>query len=172
MRSNSSASTRRLGDRGLLDHVGGTPAIYEIFTYAPNAGHFDRHLQLVKDKYVLRSIIKTCNESIARAHESPEEVAQLLDEVESSVLGIREEAETNTAKTIRESVAEVIDYVEEMLAGGGGLQGIATGYADLDRMSNGLKPGEMFVIAARPSMGKTSLAMNIVEHVCLDQGIP
>jgi replicative DNA helicase len=59
-----------------------------------------------------------------------------------------------------------------MLAGSGKLQGISTGYKDLDRLTNGLKPGEMFIIAARPSMGKTSLAMNIVEHVCLDQKVP
>jgi replicative DNA helicase len=163
---------QRLADRGLLDRVGGPQAVYEIFTYAPNSGHFERHLQVVKDKFVLRSIIRTCNESIALANDSPEEVGELLDKVESSVLGIRELTESQAGKTTAQVVHEVLDQIEELLSGGGGIQGVPTGYKDLDRLSNGLKPGEMFVIAARPSMGKTSLVMNIVEHVCLDQGIP
>jgi len=164
--------TQSLADRGHLDKVGGPQAIYEIYTYAPNAGHFDRHLQIVKDKFILRSIILTANESIADAQESPEDVPALLDTVESKVLAIRDAAESNEDVSIYDTVQEALKYVEDMLSGSGGTQGISSGYKDLDRLTNGLKPGEMFVIAARPSMGKTSLAMNIVEHVCLDQGIP
>ena len=164
--------TQLLGDRGLLDKVGGAQAIYELYTYAPNAGHFGRHLQIVKDKFVLRTIIKTATEAIAKAHESPEEVEEFLNQFEQSVFLIRDAAETATQASIQATVDEAIKYVEEMLAGSGKLQGISTGYKDLDRLTNGLKPGEMFIIAARPSMGKTSLAMNIVEHVCLDQKVP
>lgn len=163
---------QRLADRGLLDKVGGPQAVYEIYTYAPNAGHFDRHLELVKDKFILRSIIRSCNESISRAYESPEDVTHLLDSVESSVLAIRDNALSDAAPSLQATLDEVIGYVGDLLDGRGDMQGISTGYSDLDRLSNGLKPGEMFVVAARPSMGKTSLAMNIVEHVCIDQGIP
>jgi replicative DNA helicase len=164
--------TQSLADRGLLDKIGGPQAVYEIYTYAPNAGHFDRHLQLVKDKFILRSIILTANESIADAQESPEDVPQLLDTVESKVLAIRDAAESNADVSIGKTVKDALAYIEDMLSGSGHLQGISSGYKDLDRLTNGLKPGEMFVIAARPSMGKTSLAMNIVEHVCLDQNTP
>ncbi len=163
---------QRLADRGLLDRIGGPQAVYEIFTYAPNAGYFERHLQLVKDKFVLRSIIRTSNEAIALASDSPEEVGELLDRVERSVLGIRNLADTKPMATIRDTVGEVVEIIDKLLSRGGGIEGLSSGYADLDRLTNGLKPGEMFVIAARPSMGKTSLMMNIVEHVCLDQGVP
>jgi replicative DNA helicase len=126
----------------------------------------------VKDKHVLRSIIQNSNEAIAQAYDSPEEVAGLLDTVEAKILAIREGSETAQAPNIKQSVEQVIEQFQALLAGEKGSQGISTGYEELDRMSNGLKPGEMFVIAARPSMGKTSLMMNIVEHVCIEQSKP
>ncbi len=163
---------QRLLDRGLLDRVGGPAALTDLYTYAPSPGHFRHHLQHVKDKFVLRSIIHNAHEAISRAYGSPDEVAALLDSVEASVLAIREGSETSKAPTIKQSVNEVIEQFEALLAGDRGAQGIPTGFEELDRMSSGLKPGEMFVIAARPSMGKTSFMMNIVEHVCIDQQKP
>jgi len=163
---------QKLHDKALIDHVGGPAAVYDLYTYAPTAGHFRHHLQLVKDKHVLRAIIQTANAAIARAHETPDEVNELLDSVEASVLGIREGSETNKAPTIKQSVAEVIEQFEALLSGDRGTQGITTGYEVLDKMCSGLKPGEMFVVAARPSMGKTSFMMNVVEHICIDQAKP
>jgi replicative DNA helicase len=163
---------QRLLDRGLLDRVGGPSALTDLYTYAPSPGHFRHHLQHVKDKFVLRSIIQNSNEAIARAYDAPDEVAALLDSVEASILAIREGSETNISLTIKQSVNEVIDQFQAMLAGEKGAQGISTGFEELDRMSSGLKPGEMFVVAARPSMGKTSFMMNIVENICIDQQKP
>jgi replicative DNA helicase len=163
---------QRLIDRGLLDRVGGPSALTDLYTYAPSPGHFRHHLQHVKDKFVLRSIIQNSNEAIAQAYDAPDEVASLLDTVEAKMLAIREGAETNKAPTIKQSVNEVIEKFQALLAGEKGAQGLSTGFEELDRMSSGLKAGEMFVVAARPSMGKTSFMMNIIEHVCLDQGKP
>jgi replicative DNA helicase len=163
---------QKLIDRGLLDRVGGPAALYDVYSYAPSPGHFRHHLTLVKDKFVLRSIIKNSNEAIARAYDAPDEVAELLDSVEANVLAIRESSETAKAPTIKQAVNEVIEQFEALCSGDRGAQGIPTGYEVLDRMSSGLKPGEMFVVAARPSMGKTSFMMNIVEHICIDQGKP
>ncbi len=163
---------QRLLDRGMLDRCGGPSALTDIYTYAPSPGHFRHHLQHVKDKFVLRSIIQNSNEAIAQAYDAPDEVAGLLDSVEAKILAIRESSETNRAPTIKQSVGEVIEQFEALLAGDRGAQGISTGFEELDRKSSGLKPGEMFVIAARPSMGKTSFMMNIVEHICIEQQKP
>jgi replicative DNA helicase len=152
--------------------VGGAAAITDLYTYAPSPGHFRHHLQHVKDKFVLRSIIHHSNEAIAQAYDAPDEVASLLDTVEAKILAIREGSETNKAPTIKQTVEEVSLQFQKLIAGEKGAQGITTGFDELDRMSSGLKPGEMFVIAARPSMGKTSLMMNIVEHICVDLGKP
>jgi replicative DNA helicase len=163
---------QRLLDRGLLDRVGGPAALTDLYTYAPSPGHFRHHLQHVKDKFVLRSIIQNSNEAIAQAYDAPDEVASLLDTVEAKMLAIREGSETNRAPTIKQSVEEFSIYFQKLLAGERGASGLSTGFEELDKKSNGLKPGEMFVVAARPSMGKTSFMMNIVEHICIDQAVP
>jgi len=163
---------QKLLDRGLLDRVGGPASLTDLYTYAPSPGHFIHHLQHVKDKFVLRSIIQNANEAIAQAYDAPDEVAALLDTVEAKMLAIREGSETTKAPTIAASVSEVVAEFQRFLAGERKTPGITTGYPELDRMSGGLKSGEMIVVAARPSMGKTSLMMNIVEHVCIDLAKP
>jgi replicative DNA helicase len=159
---------QKLIDKSLLESVGGPAALTELYSYAPNAGHFLAHLSFVKDKYTLRSIINSCNEAIAQAYDNPENVPGLLDSVETNVLAIRESAEVTRAVTIQSAVKDVMEYFAALCAGEKAAQGFSTGYEVLDRMSNGLKSGEMFIIAARPSMGKTSFMMNIVEHICVD----
>lgn len=160
---------QKLLDRGLLDRVGGPAALTDLYTYAPSPGHFRHHLQHVKDKFVLRSIIQNSNEAIAQAYDQPDEVASLLDSVEAKMLAIREGAETNKCQTTKQTVNEVLDQFRAFLSGEIKTPGITTGFQELDRKSGGLKSGEMFVVAARPSMGKTSFMMNIVEHICVDQ---
>ncbi|HEX5790809.1 MAG TPA: replicative DNA helicase [Luteolibacter sp.] len=163
---------QRLLDKGLLERVGGPSALTDLYTYAPSPGHFHHHLEHVKDKYVLRAIIQNANEAIAQAYEAPDEVGALLDTVEAKVLAIRQDAENIKTPDIKDTVSAVMAQFEKMLTGEPGGQGLSTGFNELDRMSGGLKPGEMFVVAARPSMGKTSLMMNIVEHMCIDLGKP
>lgn len=163
---------QRLLDRGLLEKCGGPGYLTELYTYAPSPGHFHHHLQHVKDKFVLRAIIRSSNEAVAMAYEAPDEVPELLDSVEQNILSIRESAETNQAQSLKQTVEEVFRDFQRLLSKEKLSAGISTGFEELDRKSGGLKPGEMFVVAARPSMGKTSFMMNIVENVCLDQGKP
>ena len=163
---------QRLLDRGLLERVGGPGYLTELYTYAPSPGHFHHHLQHVKDKFILRSIIRTSNEAVAQAYEAPDEVPALLDSFEANILAIRESAETNQAQTLKQTVEEVMRNFQMLLSKERLTSGITTGFEELDRKSGGLKAGEMFVVAARPSMGKTSFMMNIVENICIDQGKP
>jgi replicative DNA helicase len=163
---------QRLLDRGLLEKCGGPGYLTELYTYAPSPGHFRHHLQHVKDKFILRSIIRSSNEAVAMAYEAPDEVPELLDSVEQSILAIRESAEVTQAATLKQTVEEVMRNFQMLLSKEKVSLGISTGFEVLDQKSGGLKAGEMFVVAARPSMGKTSFMMNIVENICLDQGKP
>lgn len=163
---------QRLLDRGLLEKCGGPGYLTELYTYAPSPGHFRHHLAHVKDKFTLRAIIRSSNEAVAMAYEAPDEVPELLDSVEQSILAIRESAETTQAATLKQTVEEVMRNFQMLLSKEKISLGISTGFEELDKKSGGLKAGEMFVVAARPSMGKTSLMMNIVENICLDQGKP
>ena len=163
---------QRLLDRGLLDRCGGPSGVTDLYTYSPTGGHFRQHLKHVKDKFVLRSIIQNSNEAIAQAYDAPDEVAELLDDVERKVMAIREGSVSERQMSIRQHIDAVLDSLQARIKGEGKAQGLMTGFEDLDRYCSGLKPGEMFVVAARPSMGKTSFMMNIVEHACITEGKP
>lgn len=161
--------TQLLKDRGLLDNIGGPSELTGIYTYSPTAAHFDHHLQIVKRKFLLRSVISSCTEAISHAFDDPEDVPGFLDQVEQKVFAIREDAEVQGEASARDLIGGVLEVIEQFLAGERGMQGLGTGYPDLDEMANGLKSGEMFVVAARPSMGKTSFMMNIVEDIAVNQ---
>lgn len=161
-----------LKDRGLLENLGGPSELTSIYTYAPTAAHFEHHLGIVKSKFILRSVISSCTESISQAYEDPDDVQSFLDDVEAKVFAIKENSEVQGEVRVRDLIGGVVLILEQFMAGERGLEGIPTKYPKLDEMCKGLKPGEMFIIAARPSMGKTSLMMNLVEHVAIDQGIP
>lgn len=163
---------QKLLDRGLLDRCGGPATITDLYTYSPSPGHFRHHMKHVKDKFILRAIIQSSNEAIADSYDSPDDPIGVLDGVESRLSAIRDGSSAVKAKSKREAVELYLSELKERMDGKRKTPGIPTGFEELDRKTGGLKPGEMFVIAARPSMGKTSLMMNIVENVCLDQGIP
>ena len=159
-----------LQDRQQLDSVGGISGLAEIFSYSTTGAWFDTHLTLLRDKYVLRTIIATSDDAIARAFDADGDVSALLDSVESSIFKIREGIDKGTDKTLAKMIDEAVDRLEEMLQRKGDIAGISTGFPLLDSMGNGLKPGDMFVVAARPSMGKTAFLLNVLEHVALDLG--
>lgn len=170
--------TQTLRDQGMLERVGGPAAISELFTFVPIPSHYQYYKKIVLDKHVLRQLIHACSQNIHDAYEHgreqlDEDTATLLDHAEQKILAVRESVGTQDGvKTLSAHVAEAIDSIQYMLEHPGQLRGLSTGYSKLDSASSGLQGGEMFVIAARPSMGKTSLAMNIVEHVAVDCGKP
>ena len=164
--------TQILEDRRLLDEVGGMGAVTDLFTFVPTAVNADYYREIIHEKFLLRQIIGTCTEYVARAHEEQGDIKILLDEVEARVLAIGEERQRSSLPTMKEMVNEAIAGIEKLVTSRGSITGLSTGFHELDRMTNGLHEGEMFVIAARPSMGKTALAMNIAEHVALDGDKP
>jgi replicative DNA helicase len=155
---------QHLLDHGLLDRCGGPASVTDLYTYAPSPGHFDHHVSHVIGKHVLRRIIQVSNESIANAYDQPGEPWTALDEAERQILRIRDEARPRATETNATAISGILDDMQLMLQGKTDQIGMPTGFFDLDRMTGGLRPGQMFVIAARPSMGKSALMMNIVEH--------
>ena len=163
---------QRLKDKQLLEQVGGIGYLASLPDIVPSAANLSYYLDIVHEKHLLRKMIRTCTDVVGRVYDYEGDAEALLDEVEGEILRISEarvEAETNT---IKELVKRAISTVEDFHARQGMLTGIGTGFADFDKLTTGLHAGEMIVIAARPSMGKTSLAMNIAEHVVIDQKLP
>lgn len=166
------AFTQRLLDLGLLENAGGPATITDIYTYAPTAGHFQAHLQIVKDKFILRKLIQGANETVQLAYDAPEDVEAILDATEAQISGIREACEVSKVFSMQSVVIRAIEAIETKIATKGAPQGLLTDFRDLDWKLGGLLPGQMFVIAGRPGMGKTSMLMNIIENVSFRRDDP
>lgn len=158
-----------LGNRGQLEQVGGNSGLAELVDDVPTVSFFDHYAEMLKEKFVLRRIIQDCGECASEAYDSPEEVTQLLDDVESKILKIRDAAEKEgDIVPIKKVTLSAIETIEESFKNKGtGVTGLPSGFNNLDRVTSGLHGGEMVVIAARPSMGKTSLVMNIIENISM-----
>ncbi|MGV3773127.1 MAG: replicative DNA helicase, partial [Verrucomicrobiales bacterium] len=163
---------QKLKDNNQLEAVGGIAYLAGLLECVPSAANLGYYLEIVREKYVLRKMIQTCTSVVAKVYEHEGEVDGLLDEVERDVLKISEERVESNSRGIKDLVRSAINTIEEYHQRQGMLTGIATGFSDFDKMTSGLHGGEMIVIAARPSMGKTSLVMNIAEHVILEQKMP
>ncbi len=164
--------TQVLRDRNLLESVGGAAFVTSLFTFVPTAANVQYYLDIVRDKYILREIIAAATESVRRAYEEQDEVNNLLDEVEQRIFAVGEDRFKGQMLTMKDQVMEAIESIEKLYERKGGITGISTGFVEFDRMTSGMHGAEMIVIAARPSMGKTALVMNIAEHVAVQERLP
>ena len=164
--------TQVLRDRHLLDSVGGAAFVTSLFTFVPTAANVGYYLEIVRDKYILREIISAATESVRRAYEEQDEVNNLLDEVEQRIFAVGEDRFKGEMLSMKEQVMSTLESIEKLFENKGAITGVSTGFRDLDKLTSGLHSSEMIVIAARPSMGKTALAMNIAEHAAIEVKLP
>ncbi len=159
---------QELTDKHQLEAVGGHAGLMDIFSFATTTALFSLHFETLKEKYTARSIIMTANHATEAAFAGEVEVDALLDQVEQEVLGIRNSIARGEKWSLSHDIDMAMTNMERMMSSKGDILGLSTGYPRLDRMINGLKGGELFVIAARPSMGKTSFLLNIMEYLALE----
>ncbi|MBA2433122.1 MAG: replicative DNA helicase [Chthoniobacterales bacterium] len=164
--------TQTLRDRNLLETVGGASFVTSLYTFVPTAANITYYLEIVREKFILRQIISACTESVRRSYEEQDQVDNLLDEVEQKIFAVGEDRFKGQMPGMKEQVMGALESIEQLWERRGEITGISTGFTELDRMTNGLHEAEMIVIAARPSMGKTALAMNIAEHVAITSKLP
>jgi replicative DNA helicase len=163
---------QKLKDRNLLQKVGGMAYLSSLMEMVPSPANLSYYLEIVKEKHTLRRLVKACGSVTERIYEYEGDVDKLLDEVERDVLQVGQDRVDTNNVPMKVLIRRAITTVEDFHQRQGALTGVSTGFHDLDRMTTGLHGGEMVVIAARPSMGKTSFAMNIVEHAILEEKIP
>jgi replicative DNA helicase len=163
---------QRLKDRQLLEQVGGIAYLATLPDLVPSSANLSFYNEIVLEKFLLRKVIRVCTEAVGRVYDYEGQVDALMDEIERDVLRISESRVQSQTNSIKELVKKAVGAIEDYHARQGALTGLGTGFSDLDKMTTGLHPGEMIVIAARPSVGKTSLAMNIAEHVALEEKLP
>ena len=164
--------TQRLLDKGLLDEIGGAKYLADLVSRVPTTANVEHYINIVWEKHLLRNLINTAHDIMIKAFDRQDDVTDWIDEVEQQVLSVTD-GKTNTgARPTSVLVREVMITVEKMFENRGITSGLATGFRDLDKLTSGLQPGTMFIIAARPSIGKTALAMNIAENVAITQNKP
>lgn len=165
---------QRLKDFGLLDQVGGMEYLNTLADMVPSAANLTYYIDIVIQKFLLRKAIATCAGVVGQIYANEQDGSKVLDEMERDVLNVRRSVVSSESYSIKELVHGSIDRFEQAFQtqGHGVLTGIATGFIDFDKMTGGLQAGDMIVIAARPSMGKTSLAMNIADYVAVTGQIP
>ncbi len=164
--------TQRLADKQLLEEVGGAAYLSQLMMSVPTTAHTEHYVDILVDKFLLRRLIATATDIVGRAFEDQDNVREWLAEVEQQVFDISAEKATTGARLVKDLIKDAMASIEKLYDSRGALSGLATGFRDLDRITSGLHPANMIVIAGRPSMGKTSLAMNIAENLAIDQGKP
>jgi len=159
-----------LEKRNVLSDVGGSEYIGRILESVPSAANVVHYAGLVKEKMLLRELIGVASGILDDAYGQSGEVRQTLDEAERRIFAVTEKNISGSAVALKDLVAEAYERIEKRK--GHHVTGIATGFHELDDLTCGLQNGEMIIVAGRPSMGKTSLALNIAEHLGLEERIP
>ncbi|SNS28542.1 replicative DNA helicase [Noviherbaspirillum humi] len=159
------------------EEVGGLSYLNALAQNTPSAANIRRYAEIVRERGVLRRLI-TVSDEIATQAFSPQgkEVKQLLDEAESKIFAIAEEGARGAQGflEIQPLLTQVVERIDELYNrdNQNDITGVPTGFADLDKMTSGLQPGDLVIVAGRPSMGKTAFSINIGEHVAIESGLP
>ena len=165
----------RLQSIGRAEETGGLAYLNSLAQYVPSASNIRRYAEIVRERAILRKLV-TASDEIATNAFNPKgrPVSGILDEAEQKIFAIGEEGSRMKQgfQPMKSLVVALIDRVNEMADNPVDVTGVPTGFIDLDRMTSGLQAGDLVVLAVRPSMGKTSLAVNIAEHVALNEGLP
>ena len=160
---------------GKAEEVGGLAYLNQLAQYVPSASNIRRYAEIVRERSILRKLV-TASDEIATNAFNPQgkPVERVLDEAEQKIFAIGEEGSRMKQgfQSLESLVVDLLDRVQEMADNPADVTGVPTGFTDLDRMTSGLQAGDLVVLAARPSMGKTSFAVNIAEHVALNEGLP
>jgi replicative DNA helicase len=162
---------------GVLENVGGLPYLVSLTSNTPSAANIRRYAEIVRERAVLRNLVETAT-NIADSAYAPagRSAGQLLDEAEAKILKIAESGNRSNQgfQEIQPLLKNAVERIDELYHrdNPSEVTGIPTGYTDIDRMTSGMQPGELIIVAGRPSMGKTAFSLNIAEHVALDAGLP
>ena len=154
-----------LSRAGELDEVGGPAYIASLADGVPRSANVEYYAKIVKEKSTLRSLIHSANKILAEAYEAEEEPDLLLDEAERAIFAIAEDRIRQGFVPLRDLVQSSFATIEKLQQHKGLVTGVPTGFVDLDEMTSGLQPSDLVLVAARPSMGKTSFVLNIAQHV-------
>ena len=154
-----------LGRSSELDEVGGPAYITALVDGVPRSTNVEHYARIIKEKATLRNLIFSANKILATAYEAEEDADVILDQAEHAIFAIADDKVRDGFVSLRDLAQASFETIEKLHARKELITGVPTGFTDLDEMTSGLQPSDLVIVAARPSMGKTSLVLNIAQHV-------
>jgi len=158
--------------QGRLEQVGGIATISEIARSVPSAANVEYYARLVSEKALLRQLIRATSSILERGYEPGEEARELLEEAEKLILDLSRRRVKDGFSIIRDVLLETFEKIEYLYAHKGNLTGVPTFFTELDRMTSGWQPSDLVIIAARPSMGKTAIVLNMAQNAAVRAKVP
>lgn len=155
-----------------LEEAGGIAYVTALANSVPTAANVMYHAKIVEEKALLRSLITAATEIATMGYEAEQEASTIIDEAEKKILAVANRRNSRTFVPIKTIVLEAFQKIEQMYASKGGLTGVPTGFKDFDRLTSGLQPSDLILIAARPSMGKTALCLNMAQYIAIRNKMP
>lgn len=157
---------------GHLESAGGLAYLSQLVDRLPTAAHVPSYAKIVREKSILRRLIRTATDVVTASFTTTHDVALLLDQVEKNIFDIRDKTNSHAFHSLRQIVKENFKVLEELYEKKQAITGLSTRYTDLDHITCGLQASDLIIIAGRPSMGKTAFALNIAENVATYDGKP
>jgi replicative DNA helicase len=164
--------TEELNRKGDLEASGGAPYLASLADGMPKVSNIEHYARIVKEKAILRNLIHTTHNIQQRAFEGEDGADAILDGAESSIFALAEDRVRAGLLPIKDIVRDNFERLERIFREGKSITGIPTGYVELDKLTSGLQPSELLILAARPSQGKTALALNLMENIAIRGGHP
>jgi replicative DNA helicase len=165
--------SHKLTEKGLLDHVGGSDYLTELADAVPSSTNIKHYADIVNKKHILRRIIEAGDDiSELGFKDDEEDVFEILDKAEKRMMNINNNVSSHAFSSLKDSLPEAWERLEKLHETKGELRGVPTGFHDLDQYLSGLQKSDLIILAARPSMGKTTLALDIARQASLKYGVP
>ena len=160
--------TEELNNRDWLKQVGGIEYLTEVIESVPTAANVDEYIKIVEDKFVLRTLIDEATSIITESYNTTNDVNEVIEVAEKKIFDVSKNIRSTEFKTIQDVLVKTQNDLEKLASMKGDITGIPTGYYELDKITSGFHPHELIIIAARPGMGKTAIALNMVNNIAIN----
>jgi replicative DNA helicase len=164
--------SNRLREKGQFEGIGGSGYLTELINSVPTASHALNYGQIVQRKRILRDLIDASHDIGVLGYDESEDIDVILDKAENRIFKIAQRNLSQNFLPIKSSLEEAFERIDRLSKEGAGVRGVKTGYKELDNLLGGLQKSDLIILAARPSMGKSSLALNIASHMAINENIP
>jgi len=166
------AVSSRLKEKNLLEEIGGNSYLTELINTVPTATHISNYAKIVQRKRILRDLIETSQEINLMGYNEQEDIDVLLDKAEQKIFSIAQKSLTQRFFPIKDGLADAFERIDKLSKHEGGLRGLPTGFTSLDNTLAGLQKSDLIILASRPSLGKSALAVNIAANIAISEKIP